>query len=140
MIYPTVFCFLTGDHFSPKRLIEKSDLILEDVLEVGQIIPLGMKNKPSEQGQADLVVPKILPEDQDEVDWLANTLAQHHSTMIECGVEEIQLWVSIEFEGICNWYMSAENMKIFGDLNVNLYFSAFQKEGIEETEVAESKG
>jgi hypothetical protein len=134
-----VFCSLSGSRFSPKLLIEKTALPIENCIEVGQNHTFG-KKLPSEYGIANLVAPKVenLPKDTYPMDWIAKTLLQYHSTMLE----EFELWVVITFDGSLNWWITTENMKIFSDLGIVLCLSAYHKEGIEEAnmEVAESKG
>lgn len=129
-----VFCSLSGDLFSPKELIEKTGLALENSLEKGENQTWGQR-LPSEYGFANLVAPKKenLPEDVYPIDWIASTLALYHSTMLECKVEEFDLTLVITFDTALHYWISVENMKIFSDLGITLCLSAYHKEGIEET-------
>jgi hypothetical protein len=141
MIVEEIFCTLMGNDFSPRILMEKTGLFLADCKEKGQNHDWG-KRLPSEYGFANLVVPKNLAEGQSEMDWMAQTLAQYHSLMIELGVEDFEVTVLIDaYTGILNWWINHENMKIFGDLGINISFTAsFQgiEEGVSEnSEIAE---
>jgi hypothetical protein len=131
------FCNLIGAFFSPEKLIQKTGLPIKDCLERGEI-DVFVTKKPSEFGFANLVAPKTedLPDDVLQLDWLAQTLAQYYPIMKECGVEEFEITVVIDYEGILNWWISAENMKVFSDLNIAVCLTAYRKE---EEELAETE-
>ncbi len=133
-----VFCSLSGDSFSPKILMEKTGLPLENCHEVGD---KDYWQESFKYGFANLTAPLYaeLEGEDDPMSWISRTLLEHHATMLECGVEEFKLWVIIHYEGILNWWITVENMKVFSDLNIVVCLTAYrQEENLEQTGTLES--
>ncbi len=129
-LYIDIFCDLYGENFSPKKLQENTNLCLSDTVEVGQIGTYGRyKNQAIPYGSANLGHPHDFDDSENDVlDFLLAQLYQYRNELKECAVEEMQLWIIYPLEGQKNWSFSVSQIKIMSELNIDVNFTALERE------------
>ncbi len=124
--YLDIFCAFWGENFSPKKLQEVTNLVLQDADEVGDpdaIVGI------CDYGAASLYPPEDYDDSASDVlDWFLDTVSEHIEAIRECGVEDLTMWILYPLEGQRNWAFSVEQLKIMGELGMAVCFSAAERE------------
>ena len=121
-----VYCNLFGDNFSPSLLEELTGLSLDGKTEVNEICEY--RGIPSTYGSASLEYSFTEEEwknGADELDTMLETLEKNYQALKTAGVEEIKLYLTLDYIAQCNWEITEDQIRRLAALHLRLNISCY---------------
>ena len=132
---------ISGSNFSPKKVEERTNIILSAKEEVGEIIKRGpLKGTRTTIGYGRFELPKDMVDANglysppvqyngksiDPLTWIVDVLYSQIDTIYECGAEEVNLDYYIYGKGDKSLSFEPEILKKIGEMNVALLISCYE--------------
>jgi hypothetical protein len=116
---------LQGQMFSPKSLEKKTNLVLTQKNEPGEMGRLGKyKNKPLPYGAANIEPPNTIG-DHEKITWLATTFLEHKESIEQSGIEDLHFYIGYFYENQCNLALTASELKLIAETGLDYWFSCY---------------
>lgn len=141
MVFVHVAFHVTGDTFSPATAEKKTGLSFNRKSEIGEMGSIGIhKGKTIPYGSAELRPPfehvysdhEHTPYCDFGLHWIAEVLEQHATTLVSCGADPEQMYVSLGvfYQDQCNLSISPEAMRKIGVCGIPLYISCYEQDDL----------
>lgn len=141
MVFIHVAFHVTGDTFSPVTAEKDTGLNFIRKNEIGEKGTTGIhKGKPIPYGSAELRPPfEHVYSDQEHtpysdfgLHWIANVLEKHATTLVTCGADTQQMYVSLGvfYQDQCNLSISPEAMRKIGACGIPLHISCYEEDDL----------
>ena len=122
-------CLLTGDNFSPNKLLGRLPpyINFREAHERNYNDPI--TKRILEYGGAIIDHPSNLSKPGEEIEWddMMDFLVKYHKEMRECGVEDIDLTLNFFYQGDgASWHVEDKDIKTLANLGIGLSIDWYQ--------------